>query len=386
MALTVSLRKQWPGFSLAVDFDTGSIPATGGRTPLVGCHAPDSDREGTGPLALFGASGSGKSLTLACIAGHVQPDAGCIRLNGLTLFDVADRIDVPARSRRIGCLFQQPSLFPAMTVSENIAFGLTALRGPERKRRIDEWLERTGMTALSERKPHELSGGQQQRVALARAMAPRPEALLLDEPFSALDAAMRDDLLAQVDEVVRAYEGICVLVTHRVEEAYRLCPRILVLDRGRIAADADRDGLFAAPPTPAAAAAVGCLNQFPARIGQDGLPAVPGWSRPLMLPAGTRFPPDTTHIGIWPQDVLVPDTATDEPNTLCCMPHPDPAAASPRTVRIRFIQVDDRNTPPLPILCELPRDTGRALLTSTGPVRILLPPEKLFAMRAPTRA
>jgi molybdate transport system ATP-binding protein len=149
-------------------------------------------------IVLFGPSGAGKSLTLRAIAGLLRPDSGHVRVDGRVLFDAARGIDLPARERRIGYVFQDYALFPHLTLAQNVAFGLMrGLRNPPRKRVLEaarHWMKVFGIDRLADRYPNQVSGGEQQRTALARALAPEPPLLLLDEPFAALDAELRDRL------------------------------------------------------------------------------------------------------------------------------------------------------------------------------------------------
>ena len=179
---------------------------------------------------LFGPSGAGKSLTLRILAGLIAPDRGRFFLGGRRLIEIPGRGSVPARSRRIGLVHQHLSLFPHLTVLENIAYGL---RGPGRERRARSWLERMHLQGLDGRYPGQLSGGQQQRVALARALAPEPELLLLDEPFSALDTPLKRSLRREL-KALHCQTGIPVLyVTHHVEDLCALGQRIFFIREGR---------------------------------------------------------------------------------------------------------------------------------------------------------
>ncbi len=183
-------------------------------------------------LVLFGPSGAGKSLTLNCIAGLVTPDSGTIRLSDRVLFDHAEQVNSPTRERRVGYVFQNYALFPHLTIRENIAFGVRS--GLDSHRRIDEMLELTNLADFATRYPAQLSGGQQQRVALARALAPRPELLLLDEPFSALDAPTRMQLRHELLNLQREFKTPTIFVTHDLGEAYFLADKLAVIHRGEI--------------------------------------------------------------------------------------------------------------------------------------------------------
>ncbi len=254
-------------------------------------------RAQAGITGLLGASGCGKSLTLKCIAGIERPDRGIIRLNGRTLFDSEKGIDLPPQQRRVGYLFQNYALFPHMTVEKNILCGLHRLRDPElRRARLDRMYDLLALRGLEHRKPGQLSGGQAQRVALARILVTEPELLLLDEPFSALDSHLRDQLQPQTHALLRDLGIQTLLVTHSRDEAYRMCADLRILDAGRVIRSGTTKAVFAQPGTEAAARLTGCKNLAPAvRLGEFRV-AVPQW--------GTEFttaqpvPEGLTAIGI----------------------------------------------------------------------------------------
>jgi iron(III) transport system ATP-binding protein len=179
---------------------------------------------------LLGPSGCGKTTVLRCIAGFEAVQAGEIRLAGRVVS--APGLTLPPEKRRIGMVFQDYALFPHLTVAANIAFGLHS--DPERAARVRELGELVGLSAALEKYPHEISGGQQQRVALARALAPRPELLLLDEPFSNLDVDLRERLSLEVREIIKASGATAVLVTHDQQEAFAMADEIGILHEGRI--------------------------------------------------------------------------------------------------------------------------------------------------------
>jgi molybdate transport system ATP-binding protein/molybdate transport system permease protein len=237
MPLEVAIEKQVSGFRLAVEFTADGAP-----------------------LGLLGPSGSGKTMTLRAIAGLEKPDRGRIVLHGHVLFDSEHGVNVPARDRRIGLLFQNYALFPHLTVAENIAFGLRRVPRPERTRRVAEQLAATHLHDLASRYPASLSGGEQQRVALARALAVEPAALLLDEPFSALDTHLRGALERQLRETLETYRGSTLFVSHNLEEAYRVCEELVVLARGSVAARGPKEEIFRQPPTLEVARLTGCKN------------------------------------------------------------------------------------------------------------------------------
>ncbi len=235
--LCLSIFKPLSSFALDVGFDIG---------PEV--------------LGILGASGSGKSMTLRCIAGLETPMSGKIAVNGRVLFDSAQGINVASKDRRIGFLFQNYALFPHLSVAQNIAFGLQHLSESEQKLRVKEQLISVQMSGMENRYPHELSGGQQQRVALARAIAPSPELLLLDEPFSALDTHLRSQLERELMQTLANYRGITLFVSHNLEEVYRVCKNLLVLAEGRPIAFDTKQNIFDRPRNFTVAQLTGCKN------------------------------------------------------------------------------------------------------------------------------
>jgi ABC-type sulfate/molybdate transport systems ATPase subunit len=247
MALEVAIEKKVADFHLSVEFTADGAP-----------------------LGLLGPSGSGKTMTLRAIAGLDTPDSGRIVLHGRVLFDSKQRIDVPARERRIGLLFQHYALFPHLTVTENVAFGLGRFAEDERARRVKQQLAAMRLEGLSNRYPATLSGGEQQRVALARALAIEPAALLLDEPFSALDTHLRSALERQLRDTLERYNGSTLFVSHNLEEAYRVCRELVVLARGNVAARGPKEEIFRHPPTLEVARLTGCKNFSRARRAADG--------------------------------------------------------------------------------------------------------------------
>jgi molybdate transport system permease protein len=229
------------------------------------------------PLSILGASGAGKTMLLRCIAGLERPGRGRIALNERVVFDSERKIRIPARERRIALLFQNYALFPHRTVAQNIAFGLHQLAEPEKAARIASVIERTHLGGLEQRFPRELSGGEQQRAALARALAIEPEALLLDEPLAALDTHLRSQVEAQLQETFAAYRRPALLVTHNMEEAYRLGEQLLVLSRGRVAAFGAKEEIFRHPSSVEVAQLTGCKNISRARMNADGTVEALDW-------------------------------------------------------------------------------------------------------------
>ena len=212
-------------------------------------------------LALLGASGCGKSMTLKCIAGIEKPDRGKIVLDGITLFDSEKNINLSPQDRHVGLMFQNYALFPNMTVLQNIYAG--AKREKNRDKRlaaIQHVISSFGLEELSSRYPYQLSGGQQQRVALARILVSDPKIMLLDEPFSALDSHLRFQLEKSVRDVIREFGKSVVLVSHDRDEAFRMAEKIAVMNNGQIDICGNKKSVFDAPKTKTGAILTGCKN------------------------------------------------------------------------------------------------------------------------------
>lgn len=209
-------------------------------------------------VALLGPSGCGKTTTLRLLAGLERPDAGEIRLEGAPV--AGPHVWVPPEVRRVGLVFQDYALFPHLTVAENIAFALTGQSRADQTQRVKRMLALVGLEGLEARYPHQLSGGQQQRIALARALAPAPTVVLLDEPFSNLDAALRSQMRAEVQRIIRAADTTAVFVTHDQEEALSLADLVAVMVNGRIAQAGPPHAVYTRPATRAVADFVGATN------------------------------------------------------------------------------------------------------------------------------
>ncbi len=249
---------------------------------------------------ILGASGGGKSMTLKAIAGIVTPDRGRIQLDDTVLYDSDRRINLKTQQRRVGYLFQNYALFPTMTVEQNIMAGLRGTK-EEKKKKVMEMLERFGLEHLEKRLPGNLSGGQQQRVALARILVTEPMALLLDEPFSALDGSLKERLRIEMSHILREYDGFPMLVTHDRDEAYQLCDRILIVHNGQIIASGPTGKIFESPGNVQAARLTGCKNI--SRIRKTGPHRVCAldWDQ-VELITEEEVTEDITHIGIRAHD------------------------------------------------------------------------------------
>jgi molybdate transport system ATP-binding protein len=247
-------------------------------------------------VGLLGASGSGKSMTLKCIAGVETPDEGCISINGCTVFDSVRHINIKPQNRNVGYLFQNYGLFPTMNVRENISIVLHSLPSIEQKRRTAGILSRFGIMDLADRRCSELSGGQMQRVALARMMVKDPALVMLDEPFSALDSFIRQQVEDEVSTLLKEFPGTVLFVSHSRDEVYRLCNSLRVIDHGTICAEGRTEDLFQNPRNIVTARLSGCKNIVSCvKTGEHSVYA-PEWG--LSLVCAGCVPDTISFVGI----------------------------------------------------------------------------------------
>jgi molybdate transport system permease protein len=248
-------------------------------------------------LGILGGSGAGKSMLMRCIAGMEPPSQGQIILNGRVLFDAKRGINIPSRDRRIGFLVQNYALFPHMTVAQNIAFGLPkSLSASKAHQRVVAQLEAVQLQGYGDRYPHQLSGGQQQRVALARVLANEPELILLDEPFSALDTHLRSQMEQEMIARLRSFNGVSLFVTHNLEEAYRVCQDLLVLQEGHTLAYGSKYDIFERPGSLGVAQLTGCKNISPAEAITEQKILATDWG--IRLQVMEPLPDRLAYVGI----------------------------------------------------------------------------------------
>ena len=264
--------------------------------------------------AVLGPSGSGKTLTLRVIAGLAAPAGGKIASNGRVLYDSAANVNEPPRKRRAGFVFQDYALFPHLSAAENMAYGFRGGRAAARAR-VAELVDMLGLGGLEARRPAQLSGGQRQRVALGRALASEPEFLLLDEPFSALDAPTRAALTEQLLELESRVAVPTVLVTHDLAEAHALAQQLVVIDGGAVLQSGPRDDVFGRPASPRVGELVGVRNILPATISAlaDAIATVDASGIPMRTPADGPPPlstGDRVTVGLRARDV----DATPDPD------------------------------------------------------------------------
>lgn len=278
MSIFVDIEKSLGSFQLKVQFEAGNET-----------------------LALLGASGSGKSMTLKCIAGMEKPDRGRIVVDDVVLFDSERHINLPPQQRRTGLMFQNYALFPNMTVLQNIRAG--ANREPDRKKRetmVAAIMDSFGLTPLASHLPSQLSGGQQQRTALARILVSNPNVLLLDEPFSALDNHLRFRLEQEVRKIIEDFGKTVVLVSHDRDEVFRLSQSIAILDGGKIDAFGAKKEVFSNPRTRKGAMLTGCKNISHLERLESGTAWATDWDMELEIPGLT---PETSVVGIRMHDI-----------------------------------------------------------------------------------
>jgi len=351
MELFVDIKKKLSGFTLVVSFETKK-----------------------GVLGLLGASGSGKSMTLKCIAGIEKPDKGRIILNDRVLFDSDKGINMPCRLRKVGYLFQNYALFPNMTVEENIGFALNDRHKEERKRIVREKIEMMRLEGLEKRYPSQLSGGQQQRVALARALTIEPEVLLLDEPFSALDDHLRAFLTKQLIDTLSDYKGVTLFVTHNMEEAYKICDGLMVLKGGSAEALGDTINIFERPPTVAAAQLTGCKNFSKARyLSQNELMA-DDWG--IKLVTGEIISKNIDTVGIR-ANYIKEASETNSENVFPCWP--SFVSEGPFRVTIYLsIGKKETNSEKYHLQWEISKEKWFHIKDTPLPWKIYLNPEKIM--------
>ena len=288
MALSVDIRKKMGNFQLAVRFEAKNET-----------------------LALLGASGCGKSVTLKCVAGILTPDEGKIVLDGVTLYDSAARINLPPQKRQVGYLFQQYALFPNMTVRQNIAAAIP--ENKERKTAVEGLLRRFQLEDVAGKKPAQLSGGQQQRTALARILAAKPKAILLDEPLSAMDSYLKYQLELELAETLEDFPGTILWVSHDRGEVFRNCKQVCVIDSGASQGVFTLRQLFHQPETEAAARLSGCKNYADA-VPRGTAVFLPQWG--LTLDCGKPVPEEIRRVGIRAHHVTL--SAEDIPHAFPC--------------------------------------------------------------------
>lgn len=258
-------------------------------------------------LAVLGDSGCGKSTLLRLIAGLDEPDAGEIRIDGRPV--AGNGRSVPPEARGVGLMFQDYALFPHLTVLANVRFGLRRLDRAEGRRVALERLAEVSLADKAEYYPGTLSGGEAQRVALARALAPRPRVLLLDEPFSNLDAGTRDRVRADTVSVLRQAGASAILVTHDAAEAVEVADRIALMRRGRLLQCGTAETLYRSPESPAAARALGAIVEIPGHAVGGGIETPLG-----SLPRPSRIGEGAVRVCLRPEAIRIGPVGEGRPS------------------------------------------------------------------------
>ncbi len=322
-------------------------------------------------------------MTLRTIAGLEPAARGRILLDERVLLDSAHGIHLPSRARRVGMVFQHYALFPHLTVQQNVGFGLRNLPTSERDRRAAEQIVAMHLTGFEERYPSTLSGGERQRVALARALAPQPAALLLDEPFSALDAYLRRELERQLHETLTGYGGPTLLVSHNLEEIYRLCGELVVLDKGRVIARGSREEIFQRPPDHRTAELTGCKNFSRARVSDDHLVEALDWGCTLRVAGDT--PRKFSELGIRAhhlevttlQPVSIPTTENEFPAWLA-----DFTEGPFRVTLYLRLHAPPATRNDHHLQAEITREHWQELKSAPAPWSVRLDPERILLLSA----
>ena len=252
--IRVRAQKPLKGFNLQVEFNSK------GRT-----------------TALFAPSGSGKSLTLKVIAGLLKPEKGLVEVKGKTLFDSERKINLPPQKRKVGFLFQDYALFPHMSVYENVAYGA------KEKKVVEELLKLFQIEEIRNKYPSQISGGQKQRVAFARALASQPELLLLDEPFSALDRSLKEELYQELKRIQEVYQLPAVIVSHDFDEVFNLADWLVVMEEGRTLQEGRPEEVFFSPCSVKTAKLLGHKSFIEGRVKEAGRWTV------VELPSGRKL-------------------------------------------------------------------------------------------------
>ncbi len=259
-------------------------------------------------LTLLGPSGCGKTTTLRLLAGLDGPTTGTITIDGETVADA--EFATPPEERAIGMVFQDFALFPHLSVRENIAFGLPETPEPETERRVDELLELVDMPEMGDRSPAQLSGGQQQRVALARSLAPEPDILLLDEPFSSLDVRLRVEMREEVRRILKAAGVTAISVTHDQEEALSISDRVAVMADGTVEQIGPPDHVFQHPRSRFVASFLGQAGFLSARIDGQVHTDIGSFDRDLLAGVEEAYEGAPVDVLVRPDDIKV-DPATN---------------------------------------------------------------------------
>lgn len=354
MGLEVNIYKKFKGFELKVDF-----------------KMDDST------FGLLGVSGSGKSMTLKCISGIETPDRGRIVLNDRVLFDSNEKINVPIRERRVGFLFQNYALFPNMTVKQNIGFGLHKIASKsEIQNTVEKEIELMELNGLENRYPRELSGGQQQRTALARALVVKPEILLLDEPFSALDEHLRRQMTKKLKNDISVFSGTTIFVTHNMAEAYDVCRNIIIISNGKIIDSGYKEDIFKKPKSVLSAKLTGFKNISKAEKINGNTIKAKDWG--LNINVCDEVPDDIEYAGIRSNYFKLAET--DGVNVFDCFPVFEEEMLFNMNVYMKF-NSRGQSREDYNVLWEMSKEEWNIIKNISPPLKIKIAPENIVMMK-----
>lgn len=323
MSLKVNIKKEFPSFTLEVDFEAGAET-----------------------LGFLGASGCGKSLTMRCIAGIETPDEGRIVVNDRVFFEgeagKKPTVNLTPQQRKTALLFQNYMLFPNLTVAENVAAGIGRdMPKEERDQLVADELKRFGLEGFNKRYPAQLSGGQQQRVALARMLAARPDILMLDEPFSALDSHLKSVLEQNLVSLFDAFDGTVLYVSHDIDEALRFCDRIAVVEDGHVMEMDTGNELVNNPHSTAGIKLSGCKNATDAKKVNDHRVYLRKWG--VEVETDSVVPDDIVCLGV--RAFFLERVAGPERNAYRMRVDRVSDSRFDRTVLLAFLDRDERAEP-----------------------------------------
>ena len=348
MSLEVSIRKVFPEFALDVELT-----------------ATDE------VVAILGGSGCGKSLTLKCIAGIEKPDSGRIAINGQVVYDSKAKINLPPQKRNVGFLFQNYALFPTMTVLNNIACVVEGAK-VHRFAVAQEIIQKLGLEKIKNLYPQEISGGQQQRCALARILVRKPQILMLDEPFSALDTHLRWRMEQETATILADFEGTTLFVSHDRDEAYRISSKIAVMSSGRVNCIGDKSEVFGSPKTLEVALMTGCKNISGAeKLGEYTVRAL-DWG--VELQTSKPVPKGVKHIGIRSNHFQL---GTKEINTFQCNIKSSIDEPFHKIILFNFAHGSFGNSS---LQARLPKDGDMGNMESSPLLFLHIPPERVMCL------
>ncbi|WP_216827550.1 sulfate/molybdate ABC transporter ATP-binding protein [Alkalihalobacterium elongatum] len=349
--LDVTIQKKLDNFALDISFDVKK-----------------------GITALLGPSGCGKSLTLQCLAGLQTPDGGKIILKDRILFDAISKKTIKTRHRNIGYVFQNYALFPHLTVKENLAFGLKKThKKAEIEEKVTEMISKIHLEGYEQHFPRQLSGGQQQRVALGRTLITNPDLLLLDEPFSALDHHVKHMLEQELLTIIQEnFSGAVLLVTHNMEEAYRLADKILLLKQGGVIQSGEKEDVFQRPKSVAAAQIIGCKNIIPIHSIniKSELLEVTSHGSSLTVKDSKTFENQPTHIGIHAENIEFVNADAPPLNTFTYEIIEMISGINQTLITLKVGSLE--------LKAVVPNNKKQEMLATT---KIFLPPENLFLLK-----